>query len=138
MENNALIEAMEGYFQAGVALDLVRLEAIYAPDFVNVRTDHSGRTVSITKEQFMQTFRRIKKGGGTSLGTTEDVQYVVTTVYDDHGSVVLRREKEGKPVLYNFVWRIKDGRPTEIVREFTAEEDLSALIAVMAPATPAE
>lgn len=131
MENNALIEAMEGYFQAGTALDLDRLEAIYAPDFVNVRTDKIGQTVSITKEQFMQTFRRIKDGGGTTLGTTEDVQYLTTTVYDDHGSVVLRREKEGKPALYNFVWRMKDGLPTAIIREFSVEDDLSALIGMM-------
>ncbi|MEW9701770.1 hypothetical protein [Paenibacillus sp. SI8] len=131
MENKALIEAMEGYFQAGVALDLDRLEAIYAPDFVNIRTDKIGRSISITKEQFVQTFRRIKERGGTTLGTTEDVQYLTTTVYDDHGVVVLRREKEGKPALYNFVWRIKDGLPTAIVREFSVEEDLSALIGMI-------
>ncbi|WP_237179154.1 hypothetical protein [Paenibacillus sp. MMS18-CY102] len=59
MEDNALIEAMERYFQAGIVLDVGRLDSIYAPDFVNIRTDQSGRTVSITKEQFMQTFRRM-------------------------------------------------------------------------------
>lgn len=131
MEDNALIEAMNGYFQAGVVLDLDRLEAIYAPDFVNIRTDKNGQTVSITKDQFMQTFRRIQQGGGTSLGTTEDVQYLTTSIYDDHGSVLLRREKEGKAVLYNFVWRIKDGLPTAIIREFSVEEDISALIGMM-------
>ncbi|MBD3917409.1 hypothetical protein H8B09_01480 [Paenibacillus sp. PR3] len=131
MENNALIEAMDGYFQAGTVLDLDRLEAIYAPDFINIRTDKLGQTVSITKEQFMQTFRRIQQGGGTSLGTTEDVQYLTTTIYDDHGSVLLRREKEGKAVLYNFVWRMSDGLPTAIVREFSVEEDLSSLIGMM-------
>lgn len=131
MENKALIEAMERYFQAGVELDLEQLEAIYAPDFVNIRTDKIGQTVSITKEQFMQTFRRLKEGGGTTLGTTEDVQYVATTVYDDHGSVVLHRVKEGKPALYNFVWRMNDGQPTAIVREFSVEEDLSGLISMM-------
>ncbi|EFM11077.1 conserved hypothetical protein [Paenibacillus curdlanolyticus YK9] len=132
MENTSLIEAMERYFQAGSVLDLNRLDAIYAPDFVNIRNDQSGRTVSITKEQFMQTFRRIKEGGGTSLGATEDVRYLTTTVYDDHGSVVLRREKEGKPVVYNFVWRMNgDGLPTTIVREFSLEEDLSSLIGMM-------
>lgn len=131
MESNSLIEAMEGYFQAGTVLDLDRLDATYAPDFINIRTDKIGQTVSITKEQFMLTFRRLKDGGGSTLGTTEDVQYVATTVYDDHGSVVLRRVKEGKPALYNFVWRMADGLPTTIIREFSVEEDLSALIGMI-------
>ncbi|MGG1519060.1 hypothetical protein ABE504_26855 [Paenibacillus oryzisoli] len=131
LENKSLIEAMDGYFQAGTLLDLDRLNAIYAPDFVNIRTDKVGQTVSITKEQFMLTFRRLKDGGGATLGTTEDVQYVTTTVYDDHGSVVLRRVKEGKPALYNFVWRIENGLPTTIIREFSVEDDLSALISMI-------
>ncbi|ACT03553.1 hypothetical protein [Paenibacillus sp. JDR-2] len=131
MENKSLIEAMDGYFQAGTLLDLDRLDAIYAPDFVNIRTDQIGQTVTITKEQFMLTFRRLKHGGGTTLGMTEDVQYMATTVYDNHGSVVLRRVKEGKPALYNFVWRMKDGLPTTIIREFSVEDDLSALISMI-------
>ncbi|QHW35277.1 nuclear transport factor 2 family protein [Paenibacillus rhizovicinus] len=131
MENKSLIEAMEGYFQAGTLLDLDRLDAVYAPDFVNIRTDKIGQTVSITKEQFMETFRRLKDGGGTTLGTTEDVKYMATTVYDNHGSVVLRRTKEGTPVLYNFVWRMEGGLPTTIIREFSVEEDLSALISMI-------
>ncbi|MGO4106676.1 hypothetical protein [Paenibacillus sp. YAF4_2] len=131
MENTSLIEAMDGYFQAGTLLDLDRLDAIYAPDFVNIRTDKIGQTVTITKEQFMLTFRRLKNGGGTTLGTTEDVQYMATTVYDNHGSVVLRRVKEGKPALYNFVWRMEDGLPTTIIREFSVEDDLSALISMI-------
>jgi hypothetical protein len=39
--------------------------------------------------------------------------------------------KEGKPVLHNFVWRLHEGRPTQIVREFTVEDDLSDLIALV-------
>jgi hypothetical protein len=39
--------------------------------------------------------------------------------------------KEGRRILYNFVWRLRDGRPAQLVPEFTVEEDSSALIALV-------
>jgi hypothetical protein len=71
------------------------------------------------------------KAQGAGYERSDDIQILETDTYDDHGSLLMRRMKEGKPVLYNFVWRLREGEPTQIVREFTVEEDLSELIALV-------
>jgi len=44
---------------------------------------------------------------------------------------LVRRNENEQPALYNFVWRINEGNPKELIREFTVEEDLSELIAII-------
>jgi hypothetical protein len=124
---NPLLIAMEEYLNAGLEMDLEKLETIYAPNFENIRVDTSGRTINITKEQFMQRFRNMNDQG-KKLDSIDDVEFLTTTIYDNHGSVIMRRIKDGSPVLYNFVWLMKDGLPFSLVREFTFVEDLSYLI----------
>ncbi|CRK83219.1 hypothetical protein [Neobacillus massiliamazoniensis] len=126
-EKNPLLIAMEEYLNAGLEMDLEKLETIYAPNFENIRFDTSGRTINITKEQFMQRFRNMNDQG-KKLDSIDDVEFLTTTIYDNHGSVIMRRIKDGSPVLYNFVWIMKDGLPFSLVREFTFVEDLSYLI----------
>jgi hypothetical protein len=126
-EKNPLLIAMEEYLNAGLEMDLEKLETIYAPNFENIRVDTSGRTINITKEQFMQRFRNMNDQG-KKLDSIDDVEFLTTTIYDNHGSVIMRRIKDGSPVLYNFVWLMKDGLPFSLVREFTFVEDLSYLI----------
>jgi len=128
--NQLLIDAMHGYFEAGGKLDLERLNQLYADDFQNVRMDRDGRTIVFTKPQFMMRFRQMK-AQGAGYEPSDDIQFLHTDTYDDHASLVLRRMKEGKPVLYNFVWRLRSGQPTAIIREFTVEDDLSGLIAMV-------
>ncbi len=43
----------------------------------------------------------------------------------------MRRVNEGGPVLYTFVWRREQGRWTTLVREFTFEQDLGGLLAMV-------
>ncbi|WP_261300571.1 nuclear transport factor 2 family protein [Paenibacillus andongensis] len=124
--NASLISAMETYLNAGLAMDLEKMDAIYAPDFENIRMDRDGRTFTITKDQFMQRFHAMRSQG-KKLDTTDDVEFLATTLYDGHGSVIMRRVKNGKPVLYNFVWRMEAGHPSTLIREFTYEEDISYL-----------
>ncbi len=125
-----LICAMQEYFSAGGRMDVEELDRLYASDFENLRMDRDGRTIIFTKEQFMQRFRQMKAQAAV-YEPSDDIAFLATTVYDDHASVAMRRVKEGRPVLYNFVWRLHAGRPVEIVREFTVEEDLSGLIALV-------
>ena len=75
---------------AGLEMDLEKMEAIYAPNFDNIRIDRSGRTISITKEQFMQRFRNINDPG-KKLDGIDDVEFLTTTIYDNHGAVIMRR-----------------------------------------------
>lgn len=132
-----LIDAMQNYFKAGSTLDLEAMDTLYAPDFENVRIDHQGNVVTITKAQFMQSFASTK-AQGQGLDSTGDVAFLTTSVYGQCGSILIRRVKKGKPVLYNFVWRLQDGNPTELVREFTVEEDLSSLMEIIRKAQSLE
>lgn len=61
----------------------------------------------------------------------------VSTVHGDQASIVVHRVKDGAPVLYTFVWRIADGRPTRLLREFTVEDDLTPLLRAIRAAAPA-
>lgn len=38
---------MEEYLNAGLDMDLEKMEAIYDPNFENIRIDRSGRTINI-------------------------------------------------------------------------------------------
>lgn len=128
--DEALIDAMHEYFRAGGEMDVEKFDSLYAPEFQNLRMDRDGRTITFTKAQFMARLRQMK-GQSAAFEPSEDVKFLATSTYDDHASILFRRVKEGKPALYNFVWRLRDGRPLDIIREFTVEEDLSSLIALV-------
>lgn len=100
-----LICAMQEYFSAGGRMDVEELDRLYASDFENLRMDRDGRTIIFTKEQFMHRFRQMKAQAAV-YEPSDDIAFLATTVYDDHASVAMRRVKEGRPVLYNFVWRL--------------------------------
>lgn len=87
--------------------------------------DREGRTIAFTKPQLMMRFRQLKAQGA---GYQSSDEFLVTDTYDDRASLLMRRIKQGKHVLYNSVWRLHEGRPTQIIREFAIEEDLSDLI----------
>jgi hypothetical protein len=129
-----LIDAMNTYFQAGIQMDLEKMDQLYASDFENLRMDTLGNLLTLTKEQFMQRFRALQ-AQGQSLESTEDVEFLGTTLYDHLGTIVIRRVKEGKPVLYNFVWRLENGTPTTLVREFTIDQDISYLMQLVKQAS---
>lgn len=132
MEETAtkLIEMMEYYFKMGKNFNLEKLDALYANDFENVRMDKAGRMVKIGKAAFMERFRMIK-AQGLSHGADNDIEILGTSVYDTMGSVLVKRNENNTPALYNFVWRMADGEPKELLREFTVEEDLSGLLEMM-------
>src|SRR5262249_38858873 len=130
MMNQLLIDAMHRYFEAGGKMDLQMLNELYADDFQNVRLDRDGRTIAFTKPDFMMRFRQMK-AQSAAYQPSDDIQFLATDTYDDHASLLLRRIKEGHAVLYNFGWALQEGRPPQIIREFTIEEDLSGLIALV-------
>ena len=125
-----LVDAMHAYLEAGAAMDLDRLGACYDDDFQNLRVDQAGQVVPITKAQFMQRFADMK-ARGAALEPADDATFPTTTTFGDFGVIVMRRVKEDRPVLYAFVWRLLDGRPTTILREFTFERDLTYLLQLM-------
>jgi hypothetical protein len=128
--DTALIDAMHEYFKAGATLDIPTLDRLYAPDFLNLRMDRAGQTIVLTKPQFMARFGQMK-AEGTTYEPSDDIEFLATDSFDNYASLVMRRVKEGKPVLYNFLWRTERGQPTAIVRELTVEEDLTGLIALV-------
>ncbi|MEV0268025.1 hypothetical protein AB0H43_04545 [Hamadaea sp. NPDC050747] len=125
-----LVDAMRAYLAAGVAMDLDRLGACYDDEFQNLRVDQAGQVVTITKAQFMQRFADMK-AQGKALEPADDATFPTATIFGDYGIVVMRRVKEGGPVMYAFVWRLRDGRPTTILRELSFEDDLTYLIKLM-------
>lgn len=125
-----IVDAMRNYFDAGAAMDLDRLGACYDDEFQNLRIDQAGQVVPITKAQFMQRFADMK-AQGSALEPADDATFPATTTFGDFGAIVMRRVKEDRPVLYAFIWRMRDGQPTTILREFTFEQDLTYLIQII-------
>src|SRR5579859_5713891 len=103
--NQGLIDAMNSYFEAAGRLDLEKLNELYADDFQNLRMDRDGRTVVLTKQQFMTRFRQMK-AQAAHFEPSDDIQVLSTDTFDNCGSLSIRRIKEDKPVLYNFLWRL--------------------------------
>ncbi|MFF8601359.1 hypothetical protein ACF065_22965 [Streptomyces sp. NPDC015232] len=134
--DQALVERMWEYLDAGLAMDVEALDALYDQAFENVRCDEDGRVVILAKERFMARFRALRDRGVKIGEALDDVRLLATSVYDGHGSVVMRRVKDGQPVLYAFVWRHEGGRWTTLLREFTYEKDLGALTALVGPGGP--
>ncbi len=129
--NTDVIKEMNKYFAAGATLDIEVFDEIYHSSFENIRVDKKGNIVTITKEQFMDTFRKLKsKNQSLSAGMPDDIQYLGTNEYGPYCSFLIKRMKEGSPVLYNFVWQNIENK-WFIIREFTVENDISKLVEMM-------
>ncbi|MER5201802.1 hypothetical protein [Streptomyces sp. NPDC002825] len=127
--DETLVDRMRAYLGAGLAMDVEALDAMYDPAFENVRCDEEGRTVTLTKDMFMGRFRALRERGVSVGESVDDATFLTTSTYDTYGSIVMRRVKDGLPVLYTFVWRrAPDGGWGTLLREFTYEKDLSALL----------
>ncbi|MFC8734233.1 hypothetical protein ACFT5B_17415 [Luteimicrobium sp. NPDC057192] len=125
--DDELLGQMRRYFDAGLRMDVDEMARIYAPEYVGVRVDLEGRSVEIPREPLLARLRQIA-AAGHAMPPVDDVEYLAAVRYGDHGSVALRRVKDGKPLLYEFVWRLADGE-WRMVHEFTVETDVSALVA---------
>jgi len=131
-----LVDAMREYLAAGVAMDLARLETLYDDDFENLRVDRAGQSVRLTKAHFLQQFAAMA-ARGQALEPADDATFPASTTFGDTGIVVMRRVKDGVPVLYAFVWRLRDGRPSTILRELSFEDDLTNLLRIIEAASDA-
>jgi hypothetical protein len=127
--DDELITQMKQYFEAGLRMDVDEMARIYAPEYRGVRVDLEGRSLEIPRDALLAQLRKIA-AAGHAMPPVDDVEYLAAVRYGDHGSVALRRVKDGKPLLYEFVWRLADGE-WRMVHEFTVETDLSALIAAI-------
>jgi hypothetical protein len=125
--DDELITQMKQYFEAGLRMDVDAMARIYAPEYVGVRVDLDGRSVEIPREPLLARLRQIA-AAGRAMPPVDDVEYLAAVRFGDHGSVALRRVKDGEPLLYEFVWRLADGE-WRLVHEFTVETDVSALVA---------
>jgi hypothetical protein len=132
--HQALVDAMQEYFDAGMTMDLDRLDAIYDDEFENLRVDQAGRSITLAKDQFMARFRALKAQGQTIGESVEDATFPASTAFGDHALIVMRRIKNDEPVQYAFIWRLVDGRPATILRELTFDHDISYLLAMVAAA----
>ncbi|MGW5418632.1 nuclear transport factor 2 family protein [Streptomyces sp. NPDC003943] len=129
--NQSLVDRMWEYLNAGLAMDVDALDALYDPGFENIRFDEEGQVVTLTKNQFMGRFRALRDQGLKVGESLDDVSLLATSVYDGHGTIIMRRAEEGVPVLYNFVWRCQEGRWTTLLREFTFHKDITNLFRMM-------
>ncbi|MEU8110577.1 hypothetical protein AB0C18_43430 [Nonomuraea muscovyensis] len=126
--NQTLVDSMWTYLKAGLAMDIDALDRLYDPEFENVRVDQAGQTITLTKDQFMARFRELREQGQRIGESVDDVTFPATTDLGDQAAIVMRRVKDGEPVLYTFIWRVQDGRPTTILREVTFDRDISYLL----------
>ncbi|MFE6848297.1 hypothetical protein [Streptomyces sp. NPDC057686] len=129
--NRSLVNRMGEYLNAGLAMDVEWLDALYDSSFENIRFDEDGQVVTLTKNQFMARFRALREQGLKVGESLDEVRLLATSVYDGHGSIIMRRVQEGVPVLYNFVWRWQDGRWTTLLREFTFHKDITSLVSMI-------
>ncbi|MFJ3768609.1 hypothetical protein ACIPQJ_22160 [Streptomyces sp. NPDC090082] len=127
--DQTLVDRMRAYLDAGLTMDVEALDATYDPAFENVRCDEEGRTVTLSKDLFMGRFRALRARGVSIGESVDDATFVTTSTCDAYGSIVMRRVKDGLPVLYTFVWRrAPHGGWGTLLREFTYEKDISALL----------
>lgn len=126
--DQALVDSMRTYLEAGLAMDVERLDRLYDPEFENIRVDEAGQVITLTKAQFMARFRALSEQGQKVGESIDDITFPATSVFGDSGAIVMRRVEEGVPALYTFIWRFEDGRPTTILREFTYDKDITALL----------
>ncbi len=133
MDEN-LVAGMRAYLNAGLAMDLDTLDQLYDPEFTNVRVDRAGRAVTLTKDQFMARFRSLAQAGQSIGDSIDDVTFPATSTFGDHGAIVMHRVEDGVPALATFLWRLADGQPVTILREFSYDEDLTPLLSMLAAA----
>ncbi|MFD8597856.1 DUF4440 domain-containing protein [Kitasatospora sp. NPDC059646] len=132
--DEALVGRMREYLAAGLATDVEALDALYDPEFENVRVDEAARVAVLTKADFMARFRALRAQGARIGDSTDDVRFVATSRHGDQGTVIVYRQEDGVPARYTYVWRWQDGRWTTLLREFTFEKDLTGLLRAMAAA----
>jgi hypothetical protein len=129
--NQALVDSMRTYLDAGQAMDVDKLDQLYDPAFENVRVDRSGQTVTLTKAHFMARFRALLEQGQSVGDSVDDVTFPATTDFGDQAAIIMRRAENDVPALYTFIWRMEEGRPTTILREITFDEDISYLVKML-------
>ncbi|MFI9786308.1 nuclear transport factor 2 family protein [Kitasatospora sp. NPDC051984] len=133
--DETLVERMRAYLAAGLAMDVDALDALYDSEFENVRVDEAGRSVVLTKADFMARFRSLREQGMRVGDSIDDVRFVATSRHGDQGTVIMyRTEGGGDLARYSYVWRRENGQWTTLLREFTFERDLSGLLRMMADA----
>ncbi|AJF65919.1 DUF4440 domain-containing protein [Streptomyces vietnamensis] len=135
--DQTLVDRMRTYLDAGLAMDVEALDALYDPAFENVRCDEEGLTVTLTKDMFMNRFRALKAQGRNVGESVDDATFLATGAFGAYGWIVVHRVKDGLPVLYTFVWqRDPRGGWGTLLREFTYEKDISHLVRLMERAAP--
>ncbi|WP_198035170.1 DUF4440 domain-containing protein [Streptacidiphilus rugosus] len=135
--DESLVDRMREYLNAGLAMDVEALDALYDPSFENIRVDEAGQVAVITKDQFM-THRRGLRDQGARVGESiDDVRFLATSVHGEQGTIIMHRVQQGIPVRYSFVWRRDGDRWATILREFSFDRDITPLIRIMQAAEAA-
>ena len=124
-----LLELTREYLKAVDAGDLDALDALYAPEFVNIRYDRNGHAVNLHREVFLGIVRGwaaptdSAATGIPAPPTAERTDIIATSRYSDCASVLVVRVKDGQTVTYNFVWQHRGG-DWLVLREFTHHDAL--------------
>ncbi|RKE17752.1 nuclear transport factor 2 family protein [Streptomyces sp. TLI_171] len=132
--DETLVARMREYLAAGLATDVAALDALYDPEFRNIRTDEAGQVAVLTKAHFMARFRALSERGERIGTDVDDVEFVRTSRQGDRGTIVMHRNEDGVPGRYLFVWRHENGRWTTMLREHTFERDVTPLLRMLAAA----
>ena len=111
------------YINAVETNDIEALEDFYDDDFVNVRYDKSGDTVTLDRATFLGLLRTWRSEGTHPLPKATRTTFIATSYYSDYASSLLLRVKGGQTLSYNMVWRQHAGS-WKLAREFTFHEEL--------------
>jgi hypothetical protein len=130
-----LIARMRDYLDAGLAMDIDAFERLYDDEFENVRVDDAGRTVTLTKQQFIDRFRALEASGQRLGESVDDVSFPASTKFGEYGAIVMRRVEGGVTANYLYVWKLRAGTPSTLLRELTFDRDLGYLIQALATAS---
>ncbi|OAR26637.1 hypothetical protein A8W25_31585 [Streptomyces sp. ERV7] len=114
--DQSLVDRTLDYLSAGLAGDTRALDAVCDPGFENIRCDEAGRVVTLTRARFLSGFQTPGRQAYEKAGA---ISPLVTSEYDGHGTVVVRRVQGSVPVLHTLVWRREEGEWRTLLREFT-------------------
>jgi hypothetical protein len=91
------------YLQAGLHEDHSVLLNCYAPDFENIRVGLDGSVTRIDRQAMVDNLTALWNSG-RRLQPADDVAVLSTARFDQFGSVLFERIKEGRRFVYTFVF----------------------------------
>jgi hypothetical protein len=115
-------ELLRRYLDAGRRMDVDEFDRIYAPDFTNVRIDLAGHVFQLARAELMAALRE-RAAQGLVMPPSDDVEVLATTQLSGQATIMFRRVKHGRPIIYTFIWDTSTN-PAVLRQEITTQTQL--------------